>query len=126
MDAPESERATETYTVTVTLPTSVGIDTVLEAIAAIDDGLTVRDVRSGGRRTVRVDTGELTPIQRETLVRAVAAGYYTVPRRVSLSALSKRFDVSQSAVSQRLRTAEATLVRAVVRAMAPDAVEEGG
>lgn len=122
MDAPESERATETYTVTVTLPASVGIDAVLEAIAAIDDGLTVRDLRSGGRRTVRVDTGELTPIQRETLVRAVAAGYYTVPRRVSLSALSKRFDVSQSAVSQRLRTAEATLVRAVVRAMAPDAV----
>ncbi|SNR34591.1 helix-turn-helix domain-containing protein [Halorubrum vacuolatum] len=45
----------------------------------------------------------LTPAQRRTLHTAYETGYFEVPRRTSLSQLSEQFDVSDTAVSQRLR-----------------------
>ena len=51
----------------------------------------------------RADTPVLTPAQRRTLYVAQASGYFKVPRETSLVELSDRLDVSDSAVSQRLR-----------------------
>lgn len=52
----------------------------------------------------------LTPPQREVLVRAVEAGYYSIPRQISTKELAEEFDISDQAVTERLRRAITTLV----------------
>ena len=47
----------------------------------------------------------LTERQRETLVRAVDAGYYDIPRRISTATLAEEFGVSDQAITERLRRA---------------------
>lgn len=61
--------------------------------------------------TVSFDIGILTDKQRQTLELALEEGYYERPREVSLSELADRLDISKSAVSQRIRTAEIKLVK---------------
>ncbi|SNR47189.1 helix-turn-helix domain-containing protein [Halorubrum vacuolatum] len=56
----------------------------------------------------------LTERQVETAVTAVERGYYDVPQATSLSELSEEFGVTNSAISQRLRSVERTLVRSLV------------
>lgn len=51
----------------------------------------------------------LTPIQRETLLLAVESGYYDIPRRCSTIELAEELDVSDQAVTERLRRAIVTL-----------------
>ncbi|GAB7091300.1 hypothetical protein JCM18237_15710 [Halorubrum luteum] len=62
-----------------------------------------------------VDFGTLTPLERETLRRAVEVGYYDEPRRTSLATLADEFDVSKGTLSQRLRSAERKLVLGATR-----------
>lgn len=52
----------------------------------------------------------LTPPQRETLSRAVEAGYYSLPRNTSTLQLGEEFGVSDQAVTERLRRGITTLV----------------
>jgi predicted DNA binding protein len=52
----------------------------------------------------------LTGSQREMLARAVEAGYYSIPREVSTQALADEFDISDQAVTERLRRGIHTLV----------------
>lgn len=52
----------------------------------------------------------LTPPQRESLARAVEAGYYSIPRRVSTNDLATEFGVSDQAMTERLRRAIVALV----------------
>jgi predicted DNA binding protein len=51
----------------------------------------------------------LTTAQRETLMAAVRGGYYAIPRRMSTTDLADRFDISDQAVTERLRRAIVTL-----------------
>ncbi|MXV61052.1 helix-turn-helix domain-containing protein [Natronorubrum sp. JWXQ-INN-674] len=73
--------------------------TVLEDVRAESVGATVLE---GARR--------LTPTERETLRRAVDAGYYDVPRVATLGDLAATLDVSDAAVSKTLRRAERKLL----------------
>ncbi|SFS53327.1 helix-turn-helix domain-containing protein [Halostagnicola kamekurae] len=62
-------------------------------------------------------TGEsylLTEQQREILSIAYFSGYYDIPRSVSQDYLAERLEISNSAVSQRLRRAIAQLLRVVL------------
>lgn len=52
----------------------------------------------------------LTPIQRETLIRAVEGGFYSIPRQMSTKELAEEFDVSDQAITERLRRAIIALV----------------
>lgn len=52
----------------------------------------------------------LTQPQRETLIRAVEGGYYSIPREVSTKDLAEEFGISDQAVTERLRRAIITLV----------------
>lgn len=52
----------------------------------------------------------LTATQRETLTYAAEAGYYSLPRQISTQELADTFDVSDQAVTERLRRGIATLV----------------
>lgn len=59
------------------------------------------------------DVGQsaLTPKQREALLAAYESGYFDIPRRVTLTDLADRLDISSQALSQRLRRGNETLVR---------------
>ncbi len=52
----------------------------------------------------------LTPPQRVTLTRAVETGYYSLPREISTIELANQFDISDQAVTERLRRGITTLV----------------
>lgn len=52
----------------------------------------------------------LTNVQRDTLTRAVQEGYYSIPRQQSTKELAEEFDVSDQAVTERLRRAIVALV----------------
>ncbi len=52
----------------------------------------------------------LTNTQRDTLIQAVEDGYYSIPRRTSTQDLADEFDISDQAVTERLRRAIITLV----------------
>lgn len=52
----------------------------------------------------------LTPAQRETLMYAVEAGYYSIPRRVVTDDIAAEFGISDQAVTERLRRAISNLV----------------
>ncbi|ELZ48624.1 Bacterio-opsin activator HTH domain-containing protein [Halorubrum distributum JCM 9100] len=107
------------HAVVIEIDPCVDVAAVLGTIADLDiDGVRIRDVRDEGQSTVSIDPEELTAVQRRTLLRAVEAGYYADPREVTLTDLAGEFDVSKSAVSQRLHGAEATIVRRVVEEMA--------
>lgn len=62
----------------------------------------------------------LTPTQRDTLVTALVAGYYDVPRKVTHEDLADRLGVSQQSVSNRLHRAHANLVRNALTVGDPD------
>lgn len=80
----------------------------------------------------RPDSGTwygLTDPQRRTIARAVRGGYYSIPRRISTKELAEEFDVSDQAVTERLRRAIVTLVEnTVIAAEESDvsAVEKSG
>ena len=92
-------------------------DTVRDVVSALRETLDrVRLVRlavvEGPEATEQVtfDLSALTPKQREGLELAVVRGYFDDDRDVGLGELSAELDISKSALSQRLRTAQAKLV----------------
>lgn len=53
----------------------------------------------------------LTPVQRRTLIAAAERGYFSVPKETSLVRLAEELDVSDQAVSERLRRGMYRLVQ---------------
>ena len=51
----------------------------------------------------------VTQLQRDTLMRAVQGGYYSIPRQMSTQDLADEFGISDQAVTERLRRAIVTL-----------------
>ncbi len=62
---------------------------------------------------VTFDLSSLTPKQRQGLELAVVRGYFDDDRDIGLGDLADELDISKSALSQRLRTAQAKLVKDV-------------
>jgi predicted DNA binding protein len=58
------------------------------------------------------DRYDLTPLQYETLVTSLEAGYFDEPRAVTLEELAGDLDVSARAVSRRIRRGTANVLRA--------------
>ena len=54
--------------------------------------------------------GLLTPRQGDLLRRAMAAGYFEVPRKITLTALAERFDLAPSSLSEALAIVEKKLL----------------
>lgn len=52
----------------------------------------------------------LTDLQHDTLVTALSAGYYEIPRALSMKELADELEISQQALSNRLRRGHRTLV----------------
>ncbi|MFC4549788.1 MULTISPECIES: bacterio-opsin activator domain-containing protein [Halorussus] len=62
----------------------------------------------------------LTPKQRETLVAARDAGYYSVPQKVTMRELAEDLGVSQQALSKRLHHGHHNLVTSTLSVGQPD------
>ncbi len=76
---------------------------------------------------VRPGTGMwygVTRPQRETLMRAVQGGYYSIPRQMSTQDLADEFGISDQAVTERLRRAIVTLTTNTLMAMEEDFTAE--
>jgi predicted DNA binding protein len=76
---------------------------------------------------VRPGTGiwyGVTKAQRETLVRAVEGGYYSIPRRMSTQDLADDLNISDQAVTERLRRAIETLTENTLIALEEGSEEE--
>lgn len=70
------------------------------------------DHGSGEANSVFLDLRDLTQKQRQAAVRALAAGYYELPRETTLEELAVELGISKSALSQRLTAVEAKLAKA--------------
>ena len=66
----------------------------------------------------------VTHAQRATLMRAVQGGYYSIPRRMSTQDLADDLDISDQAVTERLRRAIVTLTENTLIAMQDELDEE--
>lgn len=104
------------------------VEAVRHVLGCIDEvGPAVRlesmSVETPRQANVEVDVDEITPKQWEALALAFEKGYYDRPRTVDLEALAEELAISKSAVSQRLRAAEATLIESIVRESQPQTVE---
>jgi predicted DNA binding protein len=86
MRFPEHQDLSEFY------QTSISRDIALE----LDE---VNNPFSSSRR----DGSDITPAQREALQKALEAGYFEVPRRITLEKLAGQLGISDTALSQRLR-----------------------
>ncbi|WP_168215888.1 helix-turn-helix domain-containing protein [Halorussus ruber] len=78
----------------------------------------LRQLYDAGRETG--DELGLTDRQHETLETATEMGYFEVPRQAELEDLADVLGVSRQAVSERLRRATETLVRATIHGDDPD------
>lgn len=65
-----------------------------------------------------------TQAQRKTLMRAVQGGYYSIPRQMSTQELANELDISDQAVTERLRRAIVTLTENTLIAMQDEREEE--
>jgi DNA-binding transcriptional ArsR family regulator len=66
-------------------------------------------------RSITFDLTSLTETQRETLEVAVTNGYYEDPKEISLEELASKLDITKSALSRRLKRAEANLVSRIIQ-----------
>lgn len=96
--------------ITISVPRpEVAID-VLHLVSDLDDGVTFQRMSRSSGSTVEIDLQNLTDVQRETILYAANQGYYENPREITLDDLSQEFDVSKSAVSRRIRSAEGAIL----------------
>lgn len=84
--------------------------------------LTVHRMAPGGAGSPTAD--RLTPKQREALSRAVTGGYFEVPRRTTLGDIARELDVSDTAVSQRIRRGISNLLQSQDPVVASCATDE--
>lgn len=78
----------------------------------IDPNLTVVSIR---RRPLRAHLPLLTEVQQELLTEAMAAGYFAVPRGITLTALAQKLHRSKSSVSESIALIEKKLLESAMR-----------
>lgn len=114
MNPPDPDSESSPLRVTLTVADR---DTLLDMMGVLNEGeipvrtenisrLTLEDTQ-----TATLDLQNLTDKQRRTLEIALKTGYYEQPRKADLADLADRLGVSKSAVSQRLRAAEAKIIK---------------
>ncbi|ELY87657.1 bacterio-opsin activator HTH domain-containing protein [Natrialba hulunbeirensis JCM 10989] len=93
----------------------------------LDPETVLADVRADAvGTTVLEGARQLTATERETIRRAVAGGYYAVPRTATLGDLATDLGVSDAAVSKTLRRAEQKLLAPMVGVLESTAESQVG
>jgi len=98
--------------------------------ASVDEGITldIKEVKNPLGSPEGIESN-LTETQRDTLLTALQAGYFDVPRRINLQDLAEQFGISDTALSQRLRRGltellTSTLPREPTEARSDDQTDE--
>jgi predicted DNA binding protein len=99
------------------------------ALAAFYDGCRQRGIQLEfrGIYVSDVDTSDgfgMSPVQRETVEAAFEMGYFDVPRGTTIAAIAEVLDVSEQAVSERLRRGLANYLTTVIDAPSTDGPSE--
>ncbi|MFA9417579.1 helix-turn-helix domain-containing protein [Natrinema sp. HArc-T2] len=81
---------------------------------ATEQGLSIEILRIHRLEERRHGRYGLTDAQYESLVAALEAGYYEIPREMDMDELSDELDISHQALSERLRRAHRTLAKELV------------
>jgi predicted DNA binding protein len=79
---------------------------------AADPEVSIVSIR---RRPLRSHLPMLTPGQHELLTQAMAAGYFAVPRGITLTALARKLERSKSGISESIALIEKKLFETVLR-----------
>lgn len=98
----DAEGTSDGWSVSIRFPDQDAVAAFYEAAHELGIVLELRGINDTGFARSRDGYG-LTAIQHETLTTALEAGYFDVPRRVTISELSSELGVSDQAVSERLR-----------------------
>jgi hypothetical protein len=85
---------------------------VMSYVRSIDPGVTVVSIR---RRPLRSHLPMLTQSQQALLAHAMAAGYFAVPRGITLTALAHQLRRSKSSVSEGIALIEKKLLESAMR-----------
>ncbi len=85
---------------------------VLKYVGKADPDFQVVSIR---RRPLRSHLPMLTDNQQQLLTQAMAAGYFAVPRGITLTALARRLDRSKSGVSEAIAIIEKKLLESALR-----------
>jgi len=104
-----AEGADDEWTITLRFPDQEALSAFYDASRERGVSLELRGINEAGFGADDARYG-LTAVQWKTLDAAFEAGYFDVPRQVTLAELSARLDVSEQAVSERLRRAVGALV----------------
>lgn len=101
----------------VNVEDEIALQELLEELQAACEELRTITMVEPGRNCdpMEEEVGEvalssLTKKERKALEMAVADGYYAIPRNAELSEIAEEFDITPSAMSQRLNRAEAKIV----------------
>jgi|SRR5271157_634778 len=87
-------------------------DAVLRHAREVDPDFQVVSIR---RRPLRSHLPFLTDTQQELLSKAMAAGYFAVPRAITLTALARQLDRSKSGISEAIAIIERKLLESALR-----------
>lgn len=93
----------------VTIPDRSKLAPLVENLRETGATVSVNRILAGD--TADDDPSTLTETQRETLIKAIEAGYYDQPRKATLDDIAEHFDITASAASQRLNSVTRRLVR---------------
>ena len=85
---------------------------VLDSARKVDPGFQVVSIR---RRPLRSHLPNLSENQQDLLSRAMAEGYFAVPRKITLTALAKKVNRSKSSVSEAIALIEQKLLESALR-----------
>ena len=85
---------------------------VLKHVGKTDPDFQVVSIR---RRPLRSHLPMLTENQQQLLTQAMAAGYFAVPRGITLTALARRLDRSKSGISEAIAIIEKKLLESALR-----------
>ncbi|HTT26302.1 MAG TPA: helix-turn-helix domain-containing protein, partial [Thermoplasmata archaeon] len=89
---------------------------ILRHARSVDPQVALVSIR---RRPLRSHLPMLTDAQQELLRQAMAAGYFAVPRGITLTELARKLDRSKSGISESIALIEKKLVETILR---PDSV----
>ncbi|MGP8078386.1 MAG: helix-turn-helix domain-containing protein [Thermoplasmata archaeon] len=87
-------------------------DEVLRYTRKVNVGMTIVSIR---RRPLRSHLPILTETQQELLTNAMAAGYFAVPRGITLTDLAQRLGRSKSSISEAIAIIEKKLLETAMR-----------
>lgn len=115
-----AEQLTDNSPIQVVLevPGRESLQSVLTSVSGADAPAKTKEIgpaTPSKESSVTVELGDLTTKQLETLQLAIEEGYYRRPREATLQDLAALLEISKSAVSQRIRTAERTLIKSALQ-----------